>query len=94
MLHNSHVVLDKERERWKERWIGYNRIFCGVCTFHESHVAFLALGNKLRAKPAAEMRNEKFKDNIQSSLWRPILIHSICKWREGGRVKHWRGARH
>lgn len=60
-FHDSHVVLDGEREGWKERWIGYNRIFCGVCTFHESHVAFLALGNKLRVKLAAEMRNEKFK---------------------------------
>lgn len=39
-FHDSQVVLDSETEEWKERWIGYNRIFCGVCTFHESHVAF------------------------------------------------------
>lgn len=39
-FHDSHVVVDGEREGWKERWIGYNHIFCGVCMFHESHVAF------------------------------------------------------
>lgn len=63
-LHHSHVVVDSGRERetgGKERWIGRNRIFCGVCTFRGVPCCFFALGNKLRVKLAAQMRNEKFK---------------------------------
>lgn len=63
---DSHVV------GWKMEMdsLKHNRIFCGVCTFGESHIAFLALGNKLRLKLAAQMKNEDFWDNIQSNSWR------------------------
>lgn len=60
-FHDSHVISDSKRDGSKKRWIGYNQIFCCVHTFHESRVAFLALGNKVRVKLPAEKRNEKFR---------------------------------
>lgn len=58
---------DSVREREKERWIGYNRIFCGVRTFFMNPMLLFGSGQQIEGKTNSRDENEKFKIIFRAS---------------------------